>query len=53
MNRRSRTQADMLNDHETININNVSISAAAKEYGVPRMTVTVTELEGNFPWIQQ
>ena len=48
MNRRSWNEADMLNAHEAVNINNVSISAAAKECGVPRMTLS-DRVKGNVP----
>ena len=38
----------MLNAHEVVNINNVSISAAAKEYGVPRVTLS-DRVKGKVP----
>ena len=38
----------MLNTHEAVNINNVSISAAAKEYGVHRMTLS-DRVKGKVP----
>ena len=42
MNRRSWKEADnvMLNTNKVVNMKNASISATAKEYGVPRMTLS-------------
>ena len=48
MNRRSWNEADMLNSHEAVNINNASISAAVKECEVPRMTLS-DRVEGKVP----
>ena len=48
MDRKAWDEADMLNAHEAANINNASISAEVKEYGVPRMTLS-DRVKGKVP----